>query len=163
MTESLILLHIAQTVPPPVSTVDPALVFAAVVAFSLAASAIWLPLSPFSPSVLRHRRGRRQLASGAVTLVVFLALLPSVIPYDHLLNSSAHVDGPDESIHAAHCHISPGTCSDAPVSSGPGQLLLSAPLVVTPAMLAVLIAATATVLIGISFRPEIRPPLRLCA
>jgi hypothetical protein len=40
---------------------------------------------------------------------------------------------------------------------------MSAPLVVTPAMLAVLIAATATVLVGISFRPEIRPPVPLSA
>jgi hypothetical protein len=40
---------------------------------------------------------------------------------------------------------------------------MGAPLVVTPAMLAVLIMTTAMVLVGISFRPEIRPPLRLSA
>jgi hypothetical protein len=156
--ESLILLHIAQTAAQ-VSAVDPAALVAAAAAFTVAAIAIWLPCSPLSVRTLRSRRGRRRVASVTASALVFLALLPSVVPYDHLFVHDAHAATIDESVHASHCHVSPGTCSDAPVSSGPGQLLMSAPLVVTPAMLAVLITATATVLVGISFRPETPPPL----
>jgi hypothetical protein len=155
---SLILLHIGQTAAQ-VATVDPAALVAAAAAFTVAAIAIWLPRSPLSVRTLRSRRGRRRVASVIASALVFLALLPSVVPYDHLFVHDAHAATIDESVHAAHCHVSPGTCSDAPVSSGPGQLLMSAPLVVTPAMLAVLITATATVLVGISFRPETPPPL----
>lgn len=156
--ESLILLHIAQTAAQ-VSAVDPAALVAAAAAFTVAAIAIWLPCSPLSVRTLRSRRGRRRVASVTASALVFLALLPSVVPYDHLFVHDAHAATIDESVHASHCHVSPGTCSDAPVSSGPGQLLMSAPLVVMPAMLAVLITATATVLVGISFRPETPPPL----
>jgi hypothetical protein len=30
--------------------------------------------------------------------------------------------------HVQHCHISPSTCSDQPVPSGPGQMLFAEPL-----------------------------------
>ncbi len=158
MMESLILLHIGQTAAQ-VAAVDPAALVAAAVAFAVAAIAIWLPNSPLSVRTLRSRRGRRRVASATASALVFFALLPSVLPYDHLFVHDAHAATIDESVHTSHCHVSPGTCSDAPVSSGPGQLLMSAPLVVAPAMLAVLITATATVLVGISFRPETPPPL----
>lgn len=158
---SLGLLHITQTAVD-VTTVDPMLVAAAFAALAVATAAIWRPRPGTPLRAFISRRSRRRAVSLLATAFVFFALLPSVLPYDHLLGHS-HASGEDESVHAAHCHISPGTCSDAPVSSGPGQLLMSAPLVVTPAMLAVLIAATATVLVGISFRPEIRPPLPLSA
>jgi hypothetical protein len=158
---SLVLLHITQTAVG-VTTVDPTMVTAALAALALAAAAIWLPRPGTPLRAFVSRRSRRRAIASVTTVVVFLALLPSVIPYDHLFGDT-HASGEEQAVHASHCHISPGTCSDAPVSSGPGQLLMSAPLVVTPAMLAVLIAATATVLVGISFRPEIRPPLPLSA
>jgi hypothetical protein len=158
MMESLILLHIGQTAVQ-VATVDPATLVAAAVAFAVAAIAIWLPHSPLSVHTLRSRRGRRRVASATASALVFFALLPSVVPYDHLFVHDAHAATIDESVHVSHCHVSPGTCSDAPITAGPGQLMLSEPLVLAPAMLAVLIAATATVLVGISFRPETPPPL----
>ncbi len=157
---SLGLLHISQTAVD-VTTVDPIVVAVALAALAVATAAIWRrPMTPLRGFI--SRRSRRRAVSLVATAFVFFALLPSVVPYDHLFGDT-HASAEEESVHAAHCHISPGTCSDAPVSSGPGQLLMSAPLVVTPAMLAVLITATATVLVGISFRPEIRPPLPLSA
>ncbi len=126
---------------------------------ALTALAVRLPRPALRALASRH--GRRRFSRGMATVLVFLALLPSVVPYDHLFAQDTHAAGESDAVHATHCHVSPGTCSDAPVSSGPGQLLLSEPLILAPAMLAILITATATVLVGISFRPEIRPPLGL--
>lgn len=159
MTDSLILLHIAQTAVR-ITTVDPAIVAAACVAFAIAAVAIWLPSSTLSLRTLRHRRGRRRIASTGISVVVFLALLPSVVPYDHLFVQEHHPEtAAAEAVHASHCHASPATCSDAPITAGLGQLLMSEPLTATPAMLALLMLITTTVLVGISFRPDTRPPL----
>jgi hypothetical protein len=159
MVSPPILLHIAQTAVQ-VTAVDPAILATALALLAVAAIAIWLPHSPFSFSTLRHRRHRRRATGAAVTTLLLLALLPSVVPYDHLF-THAHADGEEASVHVSHCHVSPGTCSDAPITSGPGQLLMGDPLIITPAMLAVLVAATAAVLVGVSLRPEVRPPLSL--
>ena len=60
---------------------------------------------------------------------------------------------------AAHCHTDAGSCSDAPVGSGGGQFLTSEPLLTQPVLLSVLILLTAPLLVGISRRPLVRPPL----
>ena len=158
---SLVLLHIAQTAVD-VTTVDPVMLSAAIVALAAFVAAIWLPRPGTPLRALVSRRSRQRAVSLAATVIVFFALLPSIVPYDHLFGDN-HASGEEQAVHASHCHVSPGTCSDTPVSSGPGQLLTNAPLVATPAMLAVLITAAATVLGGVSFRPEIRPPLLLAA
>lgn len=160
--ESILLLHIAQTTVQ-VTAVDPAVLLAAGLVFAAAAFAIWAPASPMSFRTMRHRRGRRRIASAAISVLVFLALLPSVVPYDHLFGPDAHGAAAESAVHVSHCHVSPGTCSDAPITAGPGQFILSEPLVLAPAMLAVLIAATVTVLVGIALRPETRPPRALAA
>jgi hypothetical protein len=162
MVSPPVLRHIAQS-SVPVTTVDPAILATALGLLAVAAIAIWLPRSPFSLGTLRHRRHRHRAAGAAATALLFLALLPSVVPYDHLFTHDAHADAAKASVHAAHCHVSPGTCSDAPITSGPGQLLMGEPLIIAPAMLAILVAATAAVLVGVSVRPEIRPPLSLAA
>jgi hypothetical protein len=153
------LLHIAQTAAN-ITSVDPVFLAAAVLALAACVAAIWLP-RPGTPlrTLLSRRRRRRGLSIIGMALLLF-AVAPSVVPYDHLFGEH-HPSGEEQAIHVSHCHVSPGTCSDAPVSSGPGQLLMNAPLVVEPAMLAVLIVTTPVVLTGISQRPEIRPPLRL--
>lgn len=155
---SLAFLHIAHTAVQ-VTTVDPALLVLGATAMALAITAIWLPWPRLR--AVTSGRGRRRIGRSVLTALVFLALLPSVVPYDHLLSRDAHAGAEEEAVHVSHCHISSGTCSDAPISAGPGQLLMSDPLIVAPAMLAVLLIATGTVLIGVSVRPEIRPPLRL--
>ena len=159
---SLILLHIAQTAVQ-FTAVDPAVLVAAGLVFAAVAISIWLPAPAMSFRTLRRHRGRRRIASAALVVLVFLALLPSVVPYDHLFAHDAPAAAEADSVHVSHCHVSPGTCSDAPVTAGPGQLLLSEPLVLAPAMLAVLIAAVIPVLFSISRRPETPPPLFLPA
>jgi hypothetical protein len=106
-------------------------------------------------------RRRRTAARAALAALVFLAVLPSVFPYDHLLPGQLlfGASEAEESMHASHCHVSPATCSDAPITSGPGQLLFGTPMVVVPSMLAVLLMLTIPALAGITRRPEIRPPL----
>ncbi len=104
-----------------------------------------------------RRRVRRRLAITTVSALAVLAVLPSVLPYDHLLPAT-HADGA-AAVHASHCHDTPSSCADAPVTSGPGQILDSAPLLIAPALLAVLLLATAPMLVGITRRPILRPPL----
>jgi hypothetical protein len=102
-------------------------------------------------------RTRRKVAMRAAAVLTGLALMPAVIPYDHLL-SATHLD--DVATHAEHCHDSPAACADAPVTSGPGQMIDSAPLLVEPVMLAVLLLGAAPLLIGLTRRPILRPPMR---
>jgi hypothetical protein len=157
----MMVLPLLDAAKPLTTVVDLRFVFVACVAFVAACALIWRPEAGWE---LAHRSGRRRASRFAIALLFFVAVLPAVLPYDHLFPGHSHIaTGVEAAAHESHCHGSPGTCSDAPVPSGLGQLLMSAPLVVTPAMLAVLIAATATVLVGISFRPEVRPPLPLSA
>lgn len=112
------------------------------------------------PSVRAHTR-RRLMMLAASSLTV-LALLPSVFAYDHLVPRSMHADEL-AAVHASHCHDGPGSCADAPVTSGPGQMIDAAPLVVAPAMLSILLLTIAPILVGVTRRPYLRPPLTLVA
>jgi hypothetical protein len=143
------LLHVAQAAIR-VTTLDARVVALAALALVAALCWIWRPPMP----------RQRTAARGVLAVLVFLAVLPSVFPYDHLLvGVHAGATDAEEATHASHCHVSPATCSDAPITSGPGQLLFGAPIVVVPAMLAVLLLLTIPALTGITRRPEIRPPL----
>jgi len=94
-----------------------------------------------------------------VALALLFAVLPSVVPFDHLLPGAAAHDIGDDAVHAAHCHIAPGSCADAPLTAGPGQLLAATPLVSLPAMIAVLIVISLPSIAGSSPRPETPPPV----
>jgi hypothetical protein len=154
---NITLLHIAQTATR-VTTVDLRVLAVAGSILAVAAALIWVPeLSSFPRIPVRIRR---RIAGHAVAALVFVAVFPSVVPYDHLIVRGHHDEAQNE-VHASHCHISPGTCADAPVASGPGQLMLSEPLVIVPAMLGVLILLLTPALAGITVRPEVRPPLAL--
>jgi hypothetical protein len=135
------------------ATVDPAVLLPALIVFAVVL--IWL----WSPRAMRSSRFTRAAALRlTMTSLVFFAVLPSVVPYDHLL-PGGHVDTPAaEALHAQHCHGAPASCADAPIAAGPGQLIFSDPLVIAPAVLAVLIALTIPALSGISIRPPTRPP-----
>lgn len=146
------LLHVVQAATH-VATVDPAVLALALFAFAAVIAWLWAP-RPLS--VRRAARSRTMRTTAAV--LFFFAVLPAVLPYDHLL-PGAHDDGPGaEAAHAAHCHVAPGSCSDVPLASGAGQFLVSEPLVVVPAMLTVLIALTVPAMQGITLRPDTRPP-----
>ena len=130
----------------------------AITAFALAATVIWWPLLPARARIMR-RRFWQGVAKRLVALMVVAAVLPAILPYDHIF-ASAHVDSDaHEAAHVSHCHVSPGTCSDAPVASGLGQFLLSEPLVIVPAMLAIVLLSSAAILRPVYRRPETRPPV----
>ncbi len=151
------MLHVGQAMLRPM-TLDPGVAALALAAFVLATEITWVPASRSLRRVVQRR-----LVRATAAVLVLLAVLPSVLPYDHLMVHETHASTPDEAVHASHCHISPGTCTDAPVTSGPGQMLLAEPLLVAPAMLAVLLIATIALRPGITHRPELRPPLPLTA
>ena len=150
------LLHIGNTATS-WTTLSPWVAVLGVLSFLAAATLVW---SPAHPRQLRFPRILRPAARLAIQLTVFAALLPSVLPYDHLLPTTAAAATDNQSVHAAHCHESPGSCSDAPVSSGAGQFMAAEPLIVAPALVVMLLLFTAPLLRGVTPRPEVRPPLR---
>jgi len=147
-------LHAAQAVTDGGS---PSLAVVAMLAGVSAAGASFAIL--WARHALRRRSTRRRAALFAAGLLTLSALLPSIVPFDHLW-ANGHAEE-HESIHASHCHDSPASCSDAPVTTGPGQLIGADPLIVVPLMLALLLLATVAPLSSISRRPELRPPLAL--
>ncbi len=155
------LLHAGQTALR-VTTLD--LRITTLGALLFAGTLVWIWHPPMAPTGFARLRARdrRAIARNALTVLVFVAVLPSVFPYDHLL-PGAHADGGQEAVHVSHCHVSPGTCSDAPVTAGPGQLLHSQPLLLVPSLLAVALIAAVPVLTGLMPKPEVRPPLRATA
>src|SRR5690242_1190037 len=104
--DGFLLLHIANT-SATAMRVDSRILVLAIGALVAAAIVIWVP-----PAALRRWRSWRRAGRGVVYLLVFLAVLPTVLPYDHLFLHDAHAAA-DESIHQAHCHVVPGSCSDA--------------------------------------------------
>jgi hypothetical protein len=129
---------------------------AALVVFAVVAAAVWLPLN--RPSKRRLQVAALQLGFG----LSLLAVLPAVLPIDHLAPVTTAAEGQSD-VHAAHCHTDPGSCSDAPVGSGSGQFLTSEPLLAHPTLISTLILLAAPLLVGISRRPLIRPPLAFSA
>ena len=114
-------------------------------------------------AALRHAASRRRILVGVAAVASALAILPSVLPYDHLLTDAFHA-AEHGAVHASHCHDTPASCADAPLTSGPGQLFDAAPLVVIPAALVlVLLAAINLPLLGITRPPDVRPPLGFVA
>jgi hypothetical protein len=110
------------------------------------------------------RRGRRRALHGAAAAVAALALLPSLFPYDHVIAVSAdHGHGDAAMVHASHCHGSPESCADAPVTAGPGQLLGSGELLVPVALVAMVLLLPVAVMRGVTRRPPTPPPLGLSA
>ena len=151
---SLPLLHVVQTAGK-VTAVDLRLVALAALVLSAVLAWQWAqrPLSV-------RRISRRPVTRVTLAVMLFFAVLPSVVPYDHLLPGITHDDGAaTAAVHATHCHISPGSCADAPLAAGPGQLIFSEPLMIAPAMLAVLIIFGALALTGVTHKPDTRPPL----
>lgn len=152
-------LHVGQSAAR-IAMLDPVVIAAGMLVFSAAIALIWGWGTSAGPLLFRQGT-RRRAANGVMCALVSLALLPTVLPFDHLFIHDitvASASAAHEAVHVEHCHISPGSCSDAPVPSGPGQLLLAEPLVVVPAMLLLFIAVTAPVLLGITVAPRARPP-----
>jgi hypothetical protein len=145
-----IVLHIAQRASA-VTALDRWVIVAGAAFIAFALGAIWLP------AVLRRRAARGRLARLALVAFVALALSPSLLPLDHVIAGTA--PSAESALHKEHCHGTPASCSDAPVSAGSGQFLTAQPLTVAPAMLMLLILLATPVLTGITRRPDLRPPL----
>jgi len=153
---ALPLLHAAEASPATI-LLDARVVAAACVAFVITLAAIWRPALAGSAALTRAAVWRRTARRTAVVMTA-LALLPAVLPYDHLLPGVHIDDQADEAVHASHCHVAPGSCSDVPLASGLGEFVFNEPLVMIPAMLAVALFAAVQVLRGTAPRPEVRPP-----
>ncbi|TAK55959.1 MAG: hypothetical protein EPO22_14035 [Dehalococcoidia bacterium] len=145
-----------------ISSLDARVAVAAALAFAVAAAVIWRPELPLRSWLARTAMWRRAAHRAAIVMTA-LALLPAVLPYDHLLPGLHIEDKADEALHASHCHVAPGSCSDVPLASGFGEFVFNEPLVTTPAMLAVALLATTQVLRGTAPRPEVRPPQGIAA
>jgi hypothetical protein len=146
-----VLLHIGNTAAR-WTTVNPWIVVIGILLFVATAALIWRPLA--------GRSLVRRIGPPALALAVALAVLPSVLPYDHLLPASSHAAAhADSQVHSAHCHVAPGSCADAPLSAGAGQFLTTEPLLVTPVLTLIAIVMALPALAGITTRPLIRPPL----
>ena len=155
------LLHAAQALVA-TQTLDERLAAAAALAFAAAVALIWRPATA-GRSWLTHGAMWRRIGWRAAVVMTALALLPAVLPYDHLL-PGLHIEGEAEvSVHASHCHVGPGSCSDVPLASGFGEFVFNEPLVTIPAMLAVALLAATQVLHGTTPRPEVRPPQAFAA
>jgi hypothetical protein len=156
---SMPLLHVADTV----TVVDFRVVGLALLVFACVLAVVWVPAIREGFHALGRRSARRRAAFVAVAALFLVALLPSVFPYDHII-LDAHaepVGSAEQQAHATHCHVSPGTCADAPLAAGPGQLLMGAPLLTPPTLITLLLIASIPVLYGVTRRPELRPPLAL--
>lgn len=148
MVVTLPVLHAAQTVIGAFPSVTACLIVLAVaIALGAAANAV----------TRLRKRARRRIGGAAISALVLLAVLPSVLPYDHLFAPAHDDDG--AAVHASHCHDTPSSCADALVTSGPGQILDAAPPLIAPAMGAVLIILASPILHGVTRRPILRPPL----
>ncbi len=150
----MIALALLHAVPVTAQTLDARLIGLAALASIVGVGWIWFP---DQARALRRRIARAGVARSLAMLMLLLAVLPSVVPYDHLFG---HVDmGPAETaVHAAHCHGSPGSCADAPVTAGPGQLLMSDPLLISPALLTTAVQIPTATLAGRSVPPDLLPP-----
>lgn len=158
---ALPLLHAAQP-SVAMSAVGARVAIAAALAFALAAAAIWRPAVPVR-TLFARTAARRRIARRIALAMTALALLPAVLPYDHLLPGLHIEDRAEEAVHASHCHVAPGSCSDVPLASGFGEFVFNEPLVITPAMLAIPLVTAAQVLRGRTPRPEVRPPQAIAA
>jgi hypothetical protein len=107
---------------------------------------------------LTRRAGRRRAVRGACGVLVFLAVLPAVLPYDHLLMPRHDDSTQTSSAHQMHCHDTPGSCSDQPMTSGPGEFLFAGPLIVVPSLFATPLAMVAPHAPSFSERPTTPPP-----
>jgi hypothetical protein len=149
MVTSLPLLHAAQAA---VGDGPPAVLWLVCFVSALIAGALAGLLSAgYAPAP----RTRRKIALRAAAVLTALAVVPAVVPYDHMLPEQVGA----AMSHAEHCHESPAACADAPVTSGPGQMIDSAPLLAEPGMLAVLLLTATPLLVGLTRRPALRPPM----
>jgi len=142
-------LHAGETVAR--LTVDWRVLAVALVALVVALVIIWRPTRLRAPL---HATRARSLARTAVCALALLAVLPSVLPYDHLI---LDVPAGDAETHAQHCHGA-GECSSGGASSVAAPFVEPESLLAAPALTSVLLLLLIAPLTGVTRRPEPRPP-----
>jgi hypothetical protein len=154
------LLHIGNTAAQ-WATWDPWVIGVGIALFLAVALFIW---SPRAHGAFR-RRALRGIGVRIAACAAAVAIAPAIVPYDHLFPMEATTTQTQtgQEAHAQHCHGSPGSCSDAPLTSGSGQFLTSDPLLVEPALALMLLIVATPLLIGLTVRPAVRPPLNAAA
>ena len=148
------LLHVAQTATQ-VTALDPGVAGAALGAFVIALAFIWRD----HLGLLARPRVARAIALRVAAVAVLFAVLPAVLPYDHLFFDEPVATHAEEAAHSMHCHLTPGTCSDAPITAGPGQLIFNDPLIFAAPLLLLALYFTARTLEGRMPKPDLRPPI----
>lgn len=140
-------------------TVEPRMALAAAALLVAVLVAVWRRDLAELARAAPPRADRRRLVIVAATLLVAAAVLPSVVPYDHLA-AGAHAEE-HQDLHGLHCHTTPASCADTPIASGPGQFMTFEPLLVIPALMATLLIVALAVPRGVGHRPRLRPPMAL--
>jgi hypothetical protein len=99
----------------------------------------------------RHKNGRLHTHTKAVQK-------PSTV----LANAdpAKTADDGHSHVHVQHCHISPSTCSEQPIPTGPGQMLFSEPLLRTVGLQLEIAERATTKQAAISIDPLTPPPRR---
>src|SRR4051794_25185454 len=100
------LLHITQTAAR-ITTVDGRVVAVLALTLLVAVCLIWRDELPR----LLSARNRRTLSMRVAAVLVFFAVLPAVLPYDHLFAEHGAISEADETTHSMHCHLTPGSCA----------------------------------------------------
>ncbi len=68
-----------------------------------------------------------------------------------------HTDAHGEA-HVQHCHISPSTCAEQPIPTGPGQMLFAEPLLRAVSLQLIVAEEATTTLTALSIDPLTPPP-----
>jgi hypothetical protein len=157
------LLHVASDTASRAMSVDWRVVAAGAVATLVVCAVAFAPRSPRrwvsgAGRMRLSRRTRRRVALLVMQAAVVAAVLPSVLPYDHVLPSPGGGDAGERATHELHCHVSPATCSDAPLTSGPGQLVQSDALLVAPHLLTTRVETREPQARGLTIAPVSPPP-----
>jgi hypothetical protein len=153
MFQSVPLLHVAAP-PARFAELDVRAVATALLAGAGILLAIWAPRSCRLVRRRLARAGAARLAAGGLML---LAALPAVFPYDHLSLDTSKSG--DDAVHALHCHAAPDSCADAPISSGPGQLIFAEPLLAPPSSRMTPVFSTDATMRSVVREPDLRPPI----
>ena len=154
VTSLVPMLHVVPTRSGPL-TVDPAGVLFACLVFGVVLGVLW---RSSIAGLLGNRAGRRRVARGIGGALLFLAILPAVVPYDHILLPHHDDSGQSSSVHQMHCHDTPGSCSDQPMTSGPGEFLFGSPLIVAPSLVSTLLATADARVTSFAEAPATPPP-----
>lgn len=147
----------------PRAVADAATVDWRVVALGILALTGLLLLGEIRPVRGASRRLRRYFAPSArllPALVVMFVVFPNAVPIEHVIehDDSASVRSA-EFVHASHCHVSPGTCSDMPITAGPGGMLFTDLLLPSSHLTETIMSGSRLVIVGMT-QPPLTPPPR---